>query len=490
MKRAVVIGAGIGGLSAAALLASRGFETTLYEKNNAPGGKMQEYVWNGYRFDTGPSLLTMPFQLEKLFSDCNESIDEYLKIKKPDPLCRYFYEDEIIFDNYQDRRKSVQEIRKFAPEDAAAYDKFLNRAEKLYKRTANAFIFNPLYSLKDLSRLNLFNLLFIDAFSSVSKKVDRYFKSSYLRRFFKRFTTYNGSSPYLAPATLNVIPHVELNQGGYYVEGGLYQIAGALEKLCRKKGVTICYQTPVKSVITDRKKVTGIVLEKGETVQCDLLFSNSDATDTLLNLLPKEAVPEKVRVRQKNTEPSCSGFVMMLCSDRTWPMLKHHNIFFSPDYELEFRQIFEEKKLPDQPTIYLANTSFSDQDHAPAGSSNLFVLVNAPYLDSNQNWTSIKQYYSSSLIRQLEKRGLKGLSDSIEHIEIITPLDFLSKYHSNRGSIYGTSSNDRFSAFVRPRNKLRSLKNLYLVGGSTHPGGGIPLVIQSAFNAMSLLDRT
>lgn len=489
MKKAVVIGAGLGGLTTAALLAAKGVDTTLLEKNAKPGGKMQEYQWNGYRFDTGPSLLTMPFLLEKVFSRCGESLQDYLSFSELEPVCRYFYDDGVVFNNYSDRKKSMEEIKAFAPEDVAAYDTFLNRAEKLYNRTSGAFLFNPLYSLRDFTSLNFFNLLRIDAFSTVSSRVDRSFRSEYLRKFFKRFTTYNGSSPFLAPATLNVIPHVELNQGGYYVEGGLYKVASSLEQLAVKKGVQIEYNSRVKSIQTEGKKVTGVMLENGKMVSCDLLISNSDASDTLLSLLPEQSVSPKLIEKQKKTEPSCSGFVMLLCSDRKWPQLAHHNIFFSPDYKREFQQIFEEKVMPDQPTIYIANTSHTNPEHAPPGSSNLFVLINAPYLDSNQNWDTIKQYYSSSVIRQLEKRGLKGLSDSIERLEIITPLDFLSRYHSNRGSIYGTSSNSRSAAFVRPRNKVRSLKNLYLVGGSTHPGGGIPLVIQSAFNALSLINR-
>lgn len=489
MKKAIVIGAGLGGLTTAALLAARGVHTTLLEKNDRSGGKMQEYRWNGYRFDTGPSLLTMPFLLEKVFTQCDESIQDYLTFTDLSPLCRYFFDDGVVFNNYSDREKSMEEIKVFAPKDVIAYDRFLTYSEKLYKRTSNAFLFNPLYSISDFISLNFLNLLRIDAFKTVSSKVDQSFSSEYLRTFFKRFTTYNGSSPFLAPATLNVIPHVELNQGGYYVEGGLYQLANSLERLALKKGVEIQFNSKVKSIQTQGKTVTGVTLDNGSQVACDLLISNSDASVTLLNLLPEGSVSPELIEKQKKTEPSCSGFVLLLCSDKKWPQLAHHNIFFSPDYKREFQQIFEEKVMPDQPTIYIANTSHTNPEHAPPGSSNLFVLINAPYLDSNQNWDTIKQYYSSSVIRQLEKRGLKGLSDSIERLEIITPLDFLSRYHSNRGSIYGTSSNSRSAAFVRPRNKVRSLKNLYLVGGSTHPGGGIPLVIQSAFNALSLINR-
>jgi len=180
---------------------------------------------------------------------------------------------------------------------------------------------------------------------------------------------------------------------------------------------------------------------------------------------------------------------MLLGCRKKWQSLKHHNIFFSSDYKTEFQQIFIEKRLPEDPTIYIANTSFTDPGDAPSGSSNLFVLINAPHVNNNQNWSEIKEEYSQFLISDLEKRGLNGLENSLEFVETITPLDFLKKYRSNSGSIYGTSSNSKFSAFLRPRNKLRALENLYLVGGSTHPGGGIPLVVQSAFNALALINR-
>jgi len=488
-KKVIVIGAGLGGLAAASLLAAEGYKVELFEKNGKPGGKMQQVEARRYRFDTGPSLLTMPFMLENLFERCGENINHYLNWTNLSPLCRYFYQDGVIFDNYSDRRKSMDEIHRFAPEDANAYADFLNHSEELYNRTANAFLFNPLFSFSDLKNLNLIDFLQIDAFSTVSDKVDGYFRSDYLRQFFKRFSTYNGSSPYQAPATLNVIPHVELNQGGYYVMGGLYQIALALEKLAAGLGVEFHYNTEVTSISTKGNRVTGIKIEKSTFKKCGLLFANSDATDTILNLMPESSVSQRKRKKLQALEPSCSGFVMLLGCNRRWDQLKHHNIFFSNNYQKEFEDIFVKEQLPQDPTVYVANTSFTEPEHAPPNSSNLFILINAPYVTGKQNWAEISQTYHTFLIDLLEKRGLNRLRESIEYSGIITPPDFLRNYGSNKGSIYGTSSNSKFSAFARPRNKLRDFENLYLVGGSTHPGGGIPLVIQSAFNAMELLRR-
>lgn len=487
-NKAVVIGAGIGGLAAASLLACRGYDVTVHEQNEHPGGKMQQISIDGYRFDTGPSLLTMPFLLEKLFSDCGEDLADYLTFSELSPLCRYFYQDGVQFDNYSDRKKTEEEIVRFAPEDVAAYSKFLDHSDKLYQKTADAFLFNPLYDFSDLKELNLLNFLGIDAFSTVSDKVNEYFESNYLRQFFKRFTTYNGSSPYQAPATLNVIPHVELNQGGYYAEGGLYSIATALYDLARKMGVQFKFQSRIERIEVSGERVDGIQTCDGSHISCDILFANSDATDTLLNLLPGEAISKRKRKSQSALEPSCSGFVMLLGCSKQWPRLVHHNIFFSDDYQKEFHDIFKKNRLPEDPTIYIANTSYSEPSHATEGGSNLFVLVNAPYVDG-QDWDLLKRMYSDKLIKLLEERGLSGLRTSIETKEIITPKTFLKRYGSNRGSIYGTSSNNRLSAFLRPRNRFRDLQNLYLVGGSTHPGGGIPLVVQSAFNALELLNR-
>lgn len=488
-KKVIIIGAGIGGLASASLLANQGYDVTVFEKNSSPGGKMTQFVVDGYRFDTGPSLLTMPFILQKLFKTCGDDIYNYLSISELNPLCRYFFSDDTIFDSYSDPHKSIRQIEKFAPEDAGAYTHFLNYSEELYKRTADAFLFNPLYSFGDLAHLNFKDFLKIDAFSTVSKKVDSYFSSSYLRNFFKRFTTYNGSSPFKAPATLNVIPHVELNQGGFYVKGGLYQIAESMYQLAKKKGVTFRFNSEVKAIHQKKKTITSVELNDGSIFDTDLLFSNADATETILKLLPKNSVSKRRSSKQKAIEPSCSGFVLLLGCKKKWDQLKHHNIFFSDDYEKEFEDIFNKKLMPEDPTIYVANTSATDPGDAPDGCANLFILVNAPYLTDDQNWKNIANSYTRFLINKLEERGLMGLKESIEHQQVITPDDFHKKYLSNRGSIYGTSSNSKLSAFLRPRNKERAFKNLYLVGGSTHPGGGIPLVIQSAFNAIELLMR-
>ena len=488
-KHIIVIGAGIGGLASACLFAAQGYNVSVYEKNSTPGGKMQQLKKSGYRFDTGPSLFTMPFQLEKLFEKCDEKLENYLHYRDLEPLARYFFQDGTVFDNYFDKKANAAEIEKFAPNSVNEYANFLKRTENLYRKTSQAFLFNPLYGFNDYKKLKYYDFLGIDAFSTVSQKVDKKISSPHLRQFFKRFTTYNGSSPFKAPATLNVIPHVELNMGGYYVPGGMYRIVESLVKLGKKLGVEYHFNQIVHQINVKRERVKGIFLKNGTHIKADAVIANSDATDTILNLIAPDTISNSRKAKQNKLEPSCSGFVMMIGCRNRWHQLKHHNVFFSNDYRREFEEIFDEKHLPQDPTIYIANTSWTDPGDAPQNSSNLFVLINAPYVQDNQDWDEITERYSGFVIEELERRGLDGLEKSIEVFEMINPKDFLELYRSNRGSIYGTSSNDAFSAFMRPKNKLRGIGNLYLVGGSTHPGGGIPLVIQSAFNALELMKR-
>lgn len=482
-----IIGAGIGGLSAACLLAKQGHTVTVLEKNEGIGGKMNQVEQNGYRFDTGPSLFTMPEIFASLFEYCGTTLSEQLELIPLNNNCRYFYQDGTQFNNYSDLDKTLKEVKRIAPEDEQAFVKFLDYAESIYHKTNDAFVLNPLYNLHDLKGLDLFSFFGVDAFTTVSKRVNSYFKSSYLRQFFKRFTTYNGSSPFLAPATLNVIPHIEINQGGYYVKGGLFKVARSLYDLANSLEVNFLFDSEVAQIHILKKKVTGVETKNGKLLDADLVVANSDATETIIELIDKDAISPKKKRKAAQIEPSCSGFVLLLGINKTYDQLIHHNLFFSKNYEREFVQIFTEKMMPDDPTIYVANTSYSDPEHAPEGGSNLFILVNAPYLSNKYDWGLSD--YGDKVIQELENRGLENLSEHIQFRQEITPADFYTKYRSNKGSIYGTSSNNKFSAFIRPRNKSRDIDGLYFVGGSTHPGGGIPLVVQSALNVAGLVER-
>lgn len=492
-KKIGIIGAGIGGLSIACRLAKDGHEVHLFEKNEQVGGKLNEWQSNGFRFDTGPSLLTMPYLLDELFTYCEENIDEYLNYSPIHTLCRYFWKDGTQLDSYVDTQKALAEIRRIAPEDEQAYMNFLAYSQSIYEKTASAFLESPLYEWLDLKPLKLTDVFKIDALQTMAKSIDKRFKSTYLRQLFKRFATYNGSNPYKAPATLNVIAHVELSMGGYYVEGGMYNIAKSLKNLALKMGVEIHLNSTIDELVSSKNPRDLIALKlNNKVLNFDTIISNCDATITHTELTNNDQINLPKKSQLKSIEPSCSGFVMMLGINKSFSQLKHHNIFFSDNYEKEFTDIFKHKKASSNPTIYIANTSLSTSCDVPSeGKSNLFILVNTPYLNSeNTIWSEQEtQAYGQQIIDILEKFGLDGLNSSIEVKNYITPTDFYTKYKSNKGSIYGTSSNGKMAAFSRPKNKSIYFNNLYLTGGSTHPGGGIPLAILSAKHAHTLFNR-
>jgi phytoene desaturase len=485
MTKIAIIGAGMGGLATAIRLAAAGHEVDVYEKNERVGGKLNILEKDGFRWDTGPSLITMPFVYSELWASAERNFDDYVNLLPVNPICRYRWQDGAHLDASDSTSQMVAEIERLEPDDVAAYFKFLAYTRKLYNLTADAFLFNGINSWRDFLRLKPHVAFQIDPFRTVQQALEARFKSPHLQQLFGRYATYNGSSPYLAPATLNIISYVEMGLGGYYVQGGLYKLAEAYLQLARELGVRVHTGADcgVAEILLQGKHVRGLKLTSGETVSASRVVANTDVTYTYNNLINPRSNNRKSKiVNLKSLEPSCSGFVLFLGVNKQYESLAHHNIFFSRDYKAEFDQIFKDLTPPDDPTIYVCWTGRTDADHAPDGKSNLFVLVNAPYLSPRYDWNApgVAQQYRDLVVRRMEEHGLTDLSHHIESETIMTPADLQNFYNADRGAIYGVSSNNRFSAFLRPPNRSRRYKGLYFVGGSTHPGGGVPLVTLSA----------
>ncbi|MEP7037384.1 MAG: phytoene desaturase family protein [Acidobacteriota bacterium] len=486
-KEVIIIGAGLGGLSAAIRLAKSGFSVSILEKNENVGGKVNLVEANGYKFDTGASLLTMRHVLEDLFEFAERDIKDYLTIVPLEPICRYFWSDDTRFDTSADLQKTEKEIERLESRDAANFRKYLADAKRKYEIAEKTFLAHSLNDLPKLLRPKyLKDLLAISSLKTLDKHNQSYFQSPKLRQLFNRFATYNGSSPYQTPATFALVPYVEFGLGAWYVKGGMYEIPKALEKLAKEFGVIIYTESKVEKIEIENGKAVGVRVG-GEVFGCDFVVANSDAVETYRNLIDKNARKSFSNRKIEKTEPSCSGFVLLLGTKKQFPQLAHHNIFFSDDYKAEFDAIFVEKRPAENPTIYVCASSKTDETQSPNGHENLFVLINAPYTSDKTNWQTEAQNYRDLIVKKLENSGLKDLESSIDFEQIITPEDFEKKYRANRGSIYGVSSNGIFSAFLRPPNKSRDIKNLYFVGGATHPGGGIPLVLLSGKMASDLI---
>ena len=484
MKNVIVIGAGLGGLSAACRLAKAGCDVTILEKNETVGGKVNLVEANGYKFDTGASLLTMRHVFEDLFNFCGKRLEDYLDIVALDPICRYFWTDETVFDASSNLEKTEKEIERIAPEDAGNFTKYLADAKRKYDIAENTFLAHSLNDLPKLLRPKyLKDLLAISSLKTLDKHNAAYFQSPKLQQLFNRFATYNGSSPYQTPATFALVPFVEFGLGAWYVRGGIYEIPKALAKLADELNVTIRTSCAVEKIIVEDEKAIGVKLKNGEILHSDSVVANSDAIETYRNLLDEKFFNKKLDER----EPSCSGFVLLLGVKRKYPQLAHHNIFFSDDYQAEFDALFKDLRPAKNPTIYICATSRTDATQSPETGENLFILVNAPYTSPQTDWKTEAKSYRDLIVKKLEDFGLEGLGKSIEFEQTITPEDFETKYRTNRGSIYGVSSNGIFSAFLRVPNKSRQIKNLYFVGGATHPGGGMPLVLLSGKMACELI---
>ncbi len=484
-----IIGAGIGGLAAAARLGAAGFRVAVYEQNPTVGGKMNVVRAAGYQFDTGPSLLTMPHVLAEHFAACGRRLEDYLTITPLEPLCRYFWSDGATIDASTDVPTMQAGLAALDPAAAVAYPRFLAHAHDLYRRTANVFIYGSI-ERRDLLRALLrspLDPLRIDPFRTMHQTVSRYFADPRVQQLFDRYATYNGSSPYLAPATLCVIPYVEYGLGGWYVAGGIYRIAEAMAALAEQMGATIHLATPVQQVIVERGRARGVRLADGRVVRARAVLSNVDVLHSYSKLIPHgRAYNEQKRQR---IQPSGSGFVILLGIRRKLAGLAHHNIFFSGDYRAEFEAMFTHHRPADEPTIYLAATSKSDPSQAPPGCENIFLLVNAPYITEQTDgdwWERHQQAYRDRILARLQGFGF-DLTQDIEYEQIITPHDLAERYGAWRGAIYGLSSNSRWAAFLRPPIRARDIQRLYFAGGSAHPGGGVPLVTLSGRLAARLI---
>jgi phytoene desaturase len=483
-KRVCIIGAGIAGLSAGIRLARREYDVTIFEKEKSPGGKASSIGFDGFRFDTGPSLVTMCNVIEELFSDSGEDITDYLNISKLDILCRYFYPDGTVMNAFQDFGKFASEIEKNTADKRDSLEKYLMYAKKIYDLTADIFLYNSDKSIKNfltaISLKTLFSIGSIDPFRTMHKANRSFFSDDKLVQLFDRYATYNGSNPYLAPATLNIISYVENSLGGYYFEGGMRTLPEALFKLAVKKGVNFRFGEKVKSFEKRNSEITAVITGNSR-YEFDYYISGADALVTNSELL-------KDGKKIKDNELSTSALVFYWGVDEHADGLETHNILFAKDYKQEFEDLFRKKIVHNDPTVYIYISSKFNKSDAPENCTNWFVMVNAP-ADYGQDWNADVSGIKEIIIRKIHSSTGINLSNKIKAERYLTPEILKDKTGSYRGSIYGYSSNSKFSAFLRTPNKSGRYKNLFYCGGSSHPGGGIPLVILSGRNAAAMIEK-
>jgi phytoene desaturase len=477
-KRIIVIGTGIGGLVTAIRLAAAGQKVLVLEQNANVGGKMGEIQAEGFRWDTGPSVITMCHVLEDLFTTAGRRLEAYLTLLPVEPLTRYFYPDGTILDATRNLPEMLSQIAALDERDVEGYLAYLAYVARLHRITGPVFIYDRPPTWRSFFKVSPFDALKIDGLRTMHQAIRGFVRSPYLRQLLGRFATYVGASPYQAPATLNVIAHVELSGGVWYPQGGVYALARALARLAEELGVEIRTDCPVQRINVTNGAATDVTLADSTTLPARAVVANVDVATVYEQLLRKETVSPRRLARLTQVEPSCSGFILMLGVEGAHPNLAHHNIFFSSDYRREFDEIFRRGVPPTEPTICVAITSKSDPTHAPEGCENWFVLVNAPPLGSAYDWTTQAESYRKVVLARLADFGL----DVRQHIRVermLTPVDIARLTGARRGALYGASCNNPFTAFRRPHNRAPDVQGLYFVGGTTHPGGGVPMVMLS-----------
>lgn len=477
MKKIIVCGAGIGGMVTAVRLAHSGYDVEIYEKNVYAGGKMGEYFESGFRFDTGPSLITMPYVFDDFFNEIGKNIDDYFKLIPLENSCRYFWKDNTIFNAYSDSGRLKNEIISvFGENEYNGFMDYLDYAEFFFD-ISEKNVLESEFKIKNF--LNVKGIKNINKFfsgKSINDLSNKFFTDPKLQQLFDRYATYNGSSPYLSPQIFSIIPYIEFKFGTSYVEGGMFKIAKALVRLCNEYNIKINYGYRLKDIEFSSYKINNCIFETGnneitEVSDFDIMISNFTNSRKLAG---KEYF--------KSTDWSNSGFIAMMGFEGVSESLSQHNILFSENYENEFIDIFEKKLPADDMTIYISVTKKAFREDAPEGMENWFVLVNAPVVTDKFSWNEKHKYeYLDKIINKITSYNIikDDLREKIKLFKIITPEDMMNMYGSEFGSIYGLSSNSLMTMFRRPKNRSDYYENLFFTGGNTHPGGGVPLCFLS-----------
>jgi phytoene desaturase len=492
---AVIIGGGLAGLAASVELARRGVEVTLVEKNRHLGGKMNVLERDGFTFDMGPTILTLPEVIRGVIERAGRRVEDYIEFIELDPQWRCVYEDGTVLD----LRPGVDAMSRALEEQfpgtgsGEGYRRFLEFSRRMRRLSEQVFFYKDVGAIPDVMRQTkafdpslLRDVLGMRLHSTVGSTAHRMITEPHVRQMVEHFLQYVGSSPFLAPAILSLIASVQADEGCWYARGGTRQVARGLARLGEELGVEHITGVGVSSVMHDGRRALGVALEDGRSVKADVVVSNCDVQRTLRDLVKAPGARDAQRSIARQYEPACSGVVLYLGLDRQYEMLAHHNFFFSTDSQREFGQIYREGVPTDDPTLYICAPSRSEPDQAPGGGEALYVLIHTPWRRADQRWEGeggLFGWYRRLVLEKMERMGLEDLQRHIVTEGSLTPDTIESMYNAEGGAIYGLASHGRLKGGFKPRNRSRTLEGLYFAGGSVNPGPGVPMVVMSGVTA-------
>ncbi len=492
-----VIGGGLAGLAAACTLASRGHKVTLLEKNEWVGGKAAVLHQDGFRFDMGPTILTLPSVLQRIFREANRKLEDYMDLVALDPQWRCFFDDGGVLDLVPDLAKMKANLERFSPNPnvGEGYERFMQISKRLHEVSDKFFFWRSVGGISDTMEVGgafsatvLKDVMSLRMGRTVAGLVRSCVPDARAAQMIDHFTQYVGSSPEASPAVLCGIAHMQTDEGVWYPIGGTRSVPEALSKLARELGVEIKTQVDVASIDSDGVSVRGVTTTTGEKYEFDAVVSNCDAVRTHRELMKGSATDKKFEKR-RSYEPACSGVVLYLGLKERYEHLLHHNFVFSKDPHEEFDFIYKQGKPAPDPTAYVCAPASTEPQVAPPGGEALYILVHTPYLRPDHDWSKMLPAYREVILDKLENTaGLKGIRDRIVSENSLTPEGIHKRYRVLNGAIYGLASHGRFLGAFKPANRSRDLKGLYLAGGAAHPGPGMPMVMMSGWIAGDTLD--
>jgi phytoene desaturase len=486
--RAAVIGSGFGGLALAIRLQAAGFRTVLFEKRDLPGGRAYVYRDNGFIFDAGPTVITAPDCLRELFSLAGRSMDEYIRLLPVNPFYRLFWEDGFKFDYSNDSALIEAQIHAKAPRDVRGYKEFLAYSEEVFREGYEKLAHVPFLNWTSMVAVAP-QLIRLKAYRSVYSIVARYIKDSHLRQLFSFHSLLVGGNPFTTTSIYTLIHCLERKWGVFFPQGGTGALVQALVRLFGELGGEIRLNTEVSRINSSGGKVRGLATREGNE-EFDLVASNADVVHTYDRLLGHEPAVKSTRNRLRRMAYSMSLFLIYFGTRRRYPELLHHNIIFGPRYRDLLRDIFSRGRLAEDFSLYLHAPARTDPSLAPEGCDAFYVLSPVPHLGKlSIDWDREGPRYAARVLEYLERRYMPGLRGSLLTQRIFTPQDFRSELNAHLGSAFSLEPRLTQSAYFRVHNRDRDVSGLYFVGAGTHPGAGVPGVVNSAKATAGLIVR-
>lgn len=487
-RKIAIIGSGFGGIAAAVRLQAAGHQVTLFEKRDKPGGRAYVYEDQGFKFDAGPTVITAPEALEEIFASAGRRLEDYVELMPVLPFYRLFWENNFKFDYNNDLEATLEQIRKKSPGDEQGYLDFLKYSEEVFEKGYTGLAHVPFLTWGSMARAAP-QLARLKAYRSVYKTVSHFIKDPELRQTFSFHTLLVGGNPFSTSAIYTLIHFLERKWGVSFPKGGTGALVQGLIKLFTELGGTLRLSADVNEIVVSDKAVEGVRWNKTEYEHFDIVVSNADVIHTYSHLLKDcktVAAPRKKALRQTQ---SMSLFLIYFGTNRQYPELAHHNILFGNRYKEHLAELFGRgSRLPDDFSLYLHAPSRSDASMAPPGCEAFYVLAPVPHLGHvPMDWAAHKRAYADKILKYLEDRYIPNLTQHIVTERIFTPEDFKSELNSHLGAAFSIEPVLTQSAYFRTHNRDPRLKGLYFVGAGTHPGAGVPGVVNSAKATSNLI---